>query len=157
MHVLRAQQFPSLIWLTFCTTANHAVCLTFCVLDAGGPIMLLRDRELVSCCNFVLASFGAPLVDRGWGCPSKLVLKSDGPIAFGSRSEVSWLVQVWFWAVLGALSVVWRLCGGGSGMIFRKGVLRIWLSIGVEDWIFLYKGVLLGWVVAMGVMDFIFR
>jgi len=54
------------------------------------------------------------------------------------------LVQVWFWAVLGALSVVWRLCGGGSGMIFRKGVLRIWLSIGVEDWIFLYKGVLLG-------------
>ncbi|KEH16389.1 hypothetical protein MTR_0200s0020 [Medicago truncatula] len=35
------------------------------------------------------------------GCPSDLVLKSGGPITFDSRSEVSSLAQVWFWAFYG--------------------------------------------------------
>jgi len=59
--------FLFLIWLTFCTIINYANCLTFCVLDAGGPIILLRDRELVSFCNLVLIGFGVPLVERVWG------------------------------------------------------------------------------------------
>ena len=44
----------------------------------------------------------------GKGCPSDLVLKSGGPIAFDSRSGVSSLVQVWFWAFL----VFFRWTGG---------------------------------------------
>jgi len=37
----------------FRTTENHADCLTFCVLDVGGSVILLRDRELVSFCSLV--------------------------------------------------------------------------------------------------------
>jgi len=65
-----------------------------------GWLPLLRDLELVSSCNLVLAGYGVSLVDRGLGCPSDLVLKSGGPIAFDSRSGVSSLVQVWFWTFL---------------------------------------------------------
>ncbi|KEH26474.1 transmembrane protein, putative [Medicago truncatula] len=32
--------------------------------------------------------------------PYDLVLKTGGPIAFDSRSGVSYVVQVWFWALL---------------------------------------------------------
>jgi len=31
-----------------CSIANHVVCLTYCVLDFDGPVILLRDRELES-------------------------------------------------------------------------------------------------------------
>ena len=46
--------------------------------------------------------------------PSDLVPKSGEPITFDSRSEVSSLVQNWFWAFLGVLSVDRRLCSGGG-------------------------------------------
>jgi len=48
------------------------------------------------------------------GCPSDLILKSGGPITFDSRSGVSSLVQVWFWALFGVLLVDRRFRGGGS-------------------------------------------
>ena len=46
--------------------------------------------------------------------PSDLVLKSCGPVVFYSRSGVNYLVQVWFWAFLGVLSVDKGLWGGGG-------------------------------------------
>jgi len=60
---------------------------------------------------------------RGEGCPADLVLKSDGPITFDSRSEVSSLAQVGFWAFFCALTVDRRSRGGGSCMILRLGDL----------------------------------
>lgn len=44
--------------------------------------------------------------------PSELVPMSGGPIAYNSRSGVSYLVQIWFWALFVVLSVDRRLCGG---------------------------------------------
>jgi len=75
-----------------CIIVNQADCLTFCVMDVGGPIILLRDRELVSFCNLDLIG----LVFLWWTgvrWPSVLVLKAGGPIAFDSRLGVSSLVQ----------------------------------------------------------------
>jgi len=33
-------------------------------MDAGGPVILLQDRELVSFCKLVSTGFGVSLVDR---------------------------------------------------------------------------------------------
>jgi len=41
-------------------------------------------------------------------------------------------------------------------MIFGKRVLWMWLGVGDEDWVLFYKGVLLGGMVAMSVMDVVF-
>ena len=60
--------------------------------------------------------FGVP----GVRWPSDLVPKSGEPITFDSRSEVSSLVQNWFWAFLGVLSVDRRLCSGGGWLILEK-------------------------------------
>jgi len=54
--------FSSLI--DVCSTANHVVCLTYCVLDSDGPVLLLRDRELASS-GSCLVGYGVSLVDRG--------------------------------------------------------------------------------------------
>jgi len=71
---------------------------------------------------------GVSLVDRGLRWPSDLILKSSGPITFDSRLGVSSLVQVWFWALLGVLSVNQRLRGGGGCLIFRKdGCGSVWV------------------------------
>jgi len=81
-----------------CSTVNHVVCLTYCVLDYVGPVLLLRDRELASSGIIVWLATVFLCWTGSKGCPSDLVLKSGGPIAFDSRSGVSSLVQVWFWA-----------------------------------------------------------
>jgi hypothetical protein len=70
------------------------------VLDSDGPIILLRDRELASSGIIVWLTTVFLWWTRDKGCPSDLVLKSGGSIAFDSRSGVSYLVQVWFWACL---------------------------------------------------------
>jgi len=94
---------------------------------------------------------------------------TGGEVAFWVRPEVWWADHFWFEIrsqffglslvlafFIGVLSVDWRLCGGGCWLIFKIGVIRMWLSFGDEDCGFFYKGVLLGWVVAMGVMDVVF-
>jgi len=55
--------FPFLI--DICSTANHVVCLTYCVLDSDGPVILLRDWELVSSDILVWLATVFFLVDRG--------------------------------------------------------------------------------------------
>jgi len=71
------------IWLMFCTITNHADCLTFCVLGAGGPVILLRDRELVSFCNLVLTGL-------------VFLWCTGGEVAFWFGSEVWWADHFWF-------------------------------------------------------------
>ena len=61
-------------------------------------LLLLRDRKLASSCILVLTSI--LWWTGGKGCPSGWVMKSGGPIAFDSRSGVSSLAQVWFWAFM---------------------------------------------------------
>jgi hypothetical protein len=70
------------------------------VLDSDGPVLLLRDRELASSAIIVWLATVFLWWIGGKGCPSDLILKSGGPISFDSRSGVSSLVQVWFWAFL---------------------------------------------------------
>jgi len=96
-------------------------------------LLLLRDRESVSSCNLFWPDMVFLWCTRGEGCPTILVLKSSGPITFDSRSGVSSLAQVWFWAFFGFLLVDRRSRGGGSCMIFWLGAFRMWLSFGVED------------------------
>jgi hypothetical protein len=86
--------FPFLI--VVCSTASHVVYLTYCVLGSDGPVILLRDRELVSSGIIVWLATVFLWCTEGKGCPSKLVMKSGGPITFDSRSGASSLVLVWF-------------------------------------------------------------
>jgi len=62
---------------------------------------------LQSCLDGLWYFSGGP----GVRWPSDLISKSGGPIAFDSRTGVSSLIQVWFWAFLGVLSMDRRLCG----------------------------------------------
>jgi len=66
-----------------------------------GRLILLRDWESVSSGNLVWCDLVFLWCTRGEGCPSDLVLKSGGPITFDSRSGVSSLAQVWYWAFYG--------------------------------------------------------
>jgi hypothetical protein len=73
-----------------------------------------------------------------------LVLKSGGPITFDSRSGVSSLTQVGFWAFV--------LCSFGVSGVARLWQLRsfghvlfeMWLSLGVGVLKFYFEGVLWG-------------
>lgn len=65
MGVLRAEQLPFFDLIDVLHNRKSCQCLTFCVMDAGGPVILLRDRKLVSFCNLVSVGFGVSLVDRG--------------------------------------------------------------------------------------------
>jgi hypothetical protein len=96
--VLRAELFFFLI--DVCSTASHVVCLTYCLLDSDGPLLLLRDWELASSGVIVWLATMFLRWTGVKGYLSDLVLKSCGPIAFDSRSGVSSLIQVWFWAFL---------------------------------------------------------
>jgi len=87
----------------------------------------------------------------GKGCPPDLVLKYGGPIAFDSRSGVSSLVQVWFWALL-----VFCRWTGGYAVVEAEWSLEKELGVGDEDWFLFFKGVRLRWVVATSVMDVVF-
>jgi hypothetical protein len=69
----------------------------------------------------------------GEGCPADLILKTGGPITFDSRSGVSSLAQVAFWAFYDALLVDRRLRNGGSCMIIPLRAFQMWLSFGLED------------------------
>lgn len=77
-------------------------------------LILLQDQELVSSCNLVWLVMVFLWWTVGKGCPSNLVMKTNGPITFDSRSRVSCFIQVLFWAYFGVLSVDQRLRGGGS-------------------------------------------
>jgi hypothetical protein len=65
-----------------------------------GRLFLLRDRKWKSSSNLVWLASMFLWWTEGKGCPSDLVLKYGGPIAFDSRSGVSSWIQVWFWAFM---------------------------------------------------------
>jgi len=82
-----------------CTTAYHVVLSYFlCAGFPMGRLLLLRDRESVSSCNLVWCDLVFLWCIGGEGCPSDLTSKSGRPITFDSRSEVSSLAHVRFWA-----------------------------------------------------------
>lgn len=66
-------------------------------------LVCFEDRELVSICYLVWLAMLFFWWTGGEGCPFYLVLKSGGSIAFDTRSGVSSLVHVWFWAFFGVL------------------------------------------------------
>jgi len=75
-------------------------------------------------------------------------LESGGLIAFDSRSGVSPLIQVLFWANYGVLLVDW-LRGDESCMSIRIRPFRVWLSYGDGIKMFDLEWCFLGQVVAM--------
>jgi len=115
---------------------------------------------------FEIGSWRPAAILFGW-----LRCFSGGPgvgVSFWFGLEVWWADRFWFeirsqffgsslvLGLFGVLSVDQRLRNGGSWLIFREGVLRMWLDVDVEDWVLFYKGVLLRWVVATSVMDVFF-
>lgn len=90
-----------LICLLFAPSRIFSFVILFLRWFSVGRLLLLRDRESVSSCNFVLLDLVFLWCTEGEGCPSDLVLKPGGLIIFDSRSEVSSLAQVWFWAFYG--------------------------------------------------------
>ena len=90
-----------------------------------GRSIWLRDRELASSSIIVWLATMFLWWTGGNQCPSDLVLKTGGSITFDSRTGVSSLVQVWFWAFFDVHSMDWRLRGGGSCIIFRERVLDV--------------------------------
>jgi len=139
-------------WFVCCLTL-HAMSLVLhivCWLSMGRFIWL-RDRESGSSCNLYLTWFGFLWCTGGEGCPANLVLKSGEPITFDSRSRVSSLSQVRFWAFVlcsfsgSEVARLWKLhdpsvkCSSncGSAWVLGSGgfILRVFL------W---------GWVVTMG-------
>jgi len=108
---------------------------------SGGPVILIRDWKSVSRCKYCLTWFGVSLVYRGWGVPFWFGHKFGGPITFDSRSGVSSLDQVWFWAFLWFLSVDRRSRGGGCWLIFRLWAFRFGSSFGVSELRVLFCGV----------------
>jgi len=65
-----------------------------------GRFLLPRDRKLASNCFIVWLTTVFLWWTGGKGCLSGLVPESNGLVSFDSRSRVSSLVQVWFWALL---------------------------------------------------------
>jgi len=90
-----------LICLLFTPPHIMSFVILFVCWFSVGRLLLLRDRESVSRCNLVWRDFVFLLCTGGEGRPSILVLKFGGPITFDSRSGVSSLDQVWFWAFYG--------------------------------------------------------
>jgi len=125
--------FLFFIWLMFAPPQIMLIVLHSVCWILVGRLLLLRDHELVSSCNLVWLALVLLWWTGGEGCPSVLVRKSDEPIAFDSRLGVSSLVQVWFWAFFGFLSVDQWLRGGRSWMIFRSEVAQLgWGGLGVS-------------------------
>jgi len=89
-----------LIYLLFAPLLVMSFVLLFVCWFPVGRLLLLRDRESVSSCILVWLDMVFLWCTGGEGCPYDLVLKSGGPITFVSRSGVSSLVQVLFWALL---------------------------------------------------------
>ena len=104
-----------------------------------GRLLLLRDRESGSSCNLCLAWFGFLWCTGGEGVPANLVLKSGGPITFDSRSGVSSLSQVRFWAFVlcsfggSEVARLWKLHDPSVRRSSNCGSLGCW-SLGVLFW-----------------------
>jgi len=126
---------PFSLWSVCCLHHRISCRLSFFFVCwfAVDRLLLLRDRESVSNCNFVWRDLVFLSCTRVEGYPSDLVLKSSGPITFDSRSGVSSFAQVLVLGFLWFLSVHRRSRGGGSWMVFRLGVFRKWFSFGVQD------------------------
>jgi hypothetical protein len=92
--------FLLICWLFAQLYFMSFVILIVCWFSAG-MLLLLLDRESVSTCNLVWRDLVFLWCIEGEGCPFDLVIKCGGPITFDSRSGVSSLAQVWFWAFYG--------------------------------------------------------
>jgi len=90
-----------LICFLFAPSHIMSVVILFYMLVSGGPITFASRLKSVSSCNLVWRDLVFLWCTEGEGCPSDLILKSGGLITFDSRSRVSSLYQVWFWAFYG--------------------------------------------------------